>query len=184
MIAAILATLLCQISPDEPVAEPPSPIGDYAFVAAVEHWVYDSTRANKLESYVTDRQARLIRMLGCNHHGCRVEASEQLAAMGPDARRALILGTRHKDPEVRNRCEALLDGRHRCGTCGGTGRCAGLFPMYEYGDCHVCGHSRYNPSFPDLGRGSHRCRECMGTGDPPAYRFDAPREADPFRIVR
>lgn len=54
------------------------------------------------------RVARLVTELGADSFAVRVRASEELAKIGPEARQAIEVATRHEDPEVRLRAKDLL----------------------------------------------------------------------------
>lgn len=131
--ALILLAVLSQAS--TPAAEVLEP-RDHSFRSATESFVSHAVRPTQLETVLPAREARLVGMLGCDRHGCRAFALEELA--DPAHYRAWLWAARHRDPQIRSLGEALID-THVCRTCDGKGRT----PSPDWPDlwlyCEACG---------------------------------------------
>jgi hypothetical protein len=112
---------------------------DLVMAAAVEAFVAELPGARIPEPFPS-----AIEDLGADCYGCRERASKRLAAMvtaeGGCATRWLFWGRRHRDPEVRLRCNAILQNLTRCADCGGRGECRIYRPAGDEkeGPCTIC----------------------------------------------
>ena len=104
---------------------------------------------------------RMIEDLGGDCFGCRQRASKRLAAASRDDQRWLFWGRRHRDPEIRFRCNDLLWRLNRCPDCTGDGVCLSYRPTRPDSDgpCRVCG--RWAWSHPEE---RNACLSCGGIG--------------------
>jgi hypothetical protein len=140
------------------IAQPPTRT-DLAFQDSVERFVL----AAKPHSVPPEPFYDLIELLGDQCFKCRERASKDILEASKSDLRWLMWGTRHRDPEIRLRCMAILVSATKCGRCDGEGLCR-KYVKGNAGDefmCANCDRSRrYGHNDGNLGE----CRECRGRG--------------------
>lgn len=102
------------------VAQPgdPHPLRDLEFIRATE----ESVAAMAPGSVPPEPYRSLIdEGLSADCYRCREMASKKLRAASVDDPRWLFWGRRHRDPEVRLRCNAIIRRTNPCRACSGTG---------------------------------------------------------------
>ncbi len=128
---------------------------DLIFNVAQEEFVIDTGTVGQLEQMVSHKEAVLIRRLGCKHYECREDVEQHIFDLGHSALRALMIGRKHKDPEIAHRCEKLLNMMFICPDCDNgrifccdkgkkhmqysnvCKRCAGLVDIRIAVSCHL-----------------------------------------------
>lgn len=156
---------------------------DLRFSEIVEDWVVDAApRPRMLRHVLSDKEAALVKRLGCPTQECRDDALQQIKAL--HSMRVACVAARHTDPEVRFRGEAVKNALYACQECGGTRDCktcsgTGLEKGHEAkGMPAVWLPGRVKLVVPPLGRltvvevktcgechGSGTCGTCNGVGD-------------------
>jgi hypothetical protein len=113
-------------------------VADLEFTRVGVEWIAATGVVHDFSQVLPERQALLLRSLGCEHYGCRTLARDELAGMGRAAGVALCWGMRAKDFGIAAECRALYGRLCRCRKCDGVGRIP-----YGVGDytstCEDCG---------------------------------------------
>jgi hypothetical protein len=127
-------------------------VGDPKFRDIVEDWVIDRRMpVARMETVIGPDVSRMIRALGCEHYVCRKVAEDAIRRLPRDEfRRAMLLGRRHRDPEIAASCDRIYIDRTYCPHCLGTTECPNTGPP-SYGHCGTCNWRR-------------TCHACLGTG--------------------
>jgi hypothetical protein len=101
----------------EPAADPAR---DALFAVIQEEWIYTADKPRAFDQILDAHEARLLRVLDCEHYECRQLAVACVRSL-PTSRRVRLLfwGSRARSPEVANTCQLLLDGCFLCPLCRG-----------------------------------------------------------------
>lgn len=139
----IFVAITASFYPNEPY--------DAMFLEVQEHWVIDSLPFGHplkgLDPMFGSKDARLIRILGCNSYEARQLAYEILEGRD-DVFRLLVWGYRHRDRQVVFLCDKLLSKKYyKCFACQGRGF------IGDYGDlgCDRCNGAG------DIRKGLYNC---------------------------
>ncbi|MGE4195994.1 MAG: hypothetical protein AB7G11_02575 [Phycisphaerales bacterium] len=156
----LVLTLLAFLDPDVWFAK------DLAFSQVQTEWLLAVHQPRRLDDLLGSDRARAIRALGCDHYDCRTTASAHLRADRGRAVPALIVGTKHADPEIRERCQVLLEAMGQCAACLGRGVCRGTVVLSMSGsvvfpECVRCAQSaHFGSRVPER----HACYRCLQVG--------------------
>lgn len=160
MLTLMTALLIGQLTSDECL--------NRQFIVNQEECIYRFAVVKNLRDVLPAKQVMLIHNMGCGRYECRELATEILSEPTSNNLRAVFWGTHHKDAEIANRCQILLNKMTPCSHCLGSGECL-LRQSPELSSrvsCESCHNTFINTDDARLNEVYNKksCVKCMGSG--------------------